>query len=111
FWSIPVCWQALLWLFKLPERQQRKLLRDFYLGRKNLSHLVLEYVPRNSAVAWAKSIVSSNTDKEVIVVTHSYLFYDGTTVDECDTSDMDGDNNGALLWTRLLSQYHNVSVV
>ena len=67
--------------------------------------------PRNSAVAWAKSIVSSNTDKEVIVVTHSYLFYDGTTVDECDTSDMDGDNNGALLWTRLLSQFHNVSVV
>jgi len=94
-----------------PSGSNENFYETFTWGGKTYLILVLEYVPRNSAVAWAKSILSSNTGKEVIVVTHSYVYYDGTTVDECDTSDMDGDNNGALLWTRLLSQYYNVSVV
>src|SRR5581483_7689251 len=53
-------------------------------GSKSYLILVLEFVPRSGAVAWAKSVLSSNTDKEIIVVTHSYLFNDGTTVDQCD---------------------------
>jgi hypothetical protein len=73
--------------------------------------LVLEYVPRSGAVAWAKSVLSSNTDKEVILVTHSYLYSDGTTVDQCDTEDMVGDNDGAMLWSNLISQYPTISVV
>jgi hypothetical protein len=34
-----------------------------------------------------------------------------TTVDQCDTADMIGDNDGAMLWTKLISQYANVSLV
>ncbi len=68
-------------------------------------------MPRNSALAWAKSVLDANTDKEVIVVTHSYLYSDDTTVDECDTADMVGDNNGAMQWSKLISQYPNISVV
>jgi len=61
--------------------------------------------------SWARSILDANLDKEVIVVTHSYLYSDNTTVDECDTSDMIGDSSGATQWTSLLGQYPNVSVV
>jgi len=81
-----------------------------WLGNKYLI-LVLEFVPRNAALAWARSILDDNLDKEVIVVTHSYLYSDNTTVDECDTSDMIGDSSGATQWTSLLGQYPNVSVV
>jgi len=73
--------------------------------------LVLEFVPRKAALAWAQSVLDANLDKEVIVVTHSYLYSDSTTVDECDTSDMIGDNNGASQWASLLEQYPNLSVV
>ena len=55
--------------------------------------------------------MNANTDKEVIIVTHSYLYSDGTTVDECDTGDMIGDNYGAAQWSNLISQYPNISVV
>jgi hypothetical protein len=73
--------------------------------------MLLEFVPRDSAVAWAKSVLSANTDKELILVTHSYLYSDGTTVDQCDTGDMAGDENGSMLWSDLISQYPNISVV
>jgi hypothetical protein len=73
--------------------------------------LVLEFVPRKAALAWARSVLDANLDKEVIVVTHSYLYSDNTTVDECDTSDMIADNNGASQWANLLEQYPNLSVV
>ena len=83
----------------------------FTWGSKNYLILGLEYVPRDGALTWARSVLDANANREVIVVTHSYLFYDGTTVDSCDTQDMANDNNGELLWSKLLSQYSNISVV
>ena len=94
-----------------PSGSNENFYETFTWGGKSYLILVLEFVPRSSAVAWAKSVLSSNTDKEVIVVTHSYLYSDGTTVDQCDTSDMVGDNDGAMLWSNLISQYPNISVV
>src|SRR5579864_7563868 len=94
-----------------PSGSNENFYETFTWGGKNYLILVLEFVPRGGAVAWAKSVLSSNSDKEVIVVTHSYLYSDGTTVDQGDTSDMVGDNNGAMLWSNLISQYPNISVV
>jgi hypothetical protein len=94
-----------------PSGSNENFYETFTWGGKTYIILVLEYVPRSEAVAWAKSIISSNTDKEVIVITHSYLYSDGTTVDQCDTADMVGDNGGAMLWSNLISQYPNISVV
>ena len=94
-----------------PPGSNENFYETFTWGGKPYLILVLEFVPRSSAVAWAKSVLSANTDKEVIVVTHSYLYFDATTVDQCDTADMVGDENGAMLWSDLISQYPNVSVV
>jgi hypothetical protein len=94
-----------------PSGSNENFYETFTWGGKTYLILVLEFVPRSAAVAWANSVLSSNSDKEVIIVTHSYLYSDGTTVDQCDTSDMVGDNDGAMLWSNLISQYPNVSVV
>jgi hypothetical protein len=94
-----------------PSGSNENFYETFTWGAKTYLILVLEFVPRSGAVAWAKSVLSSNSDKEVIIVTHSYLYSDGTTVDQCDTSDMVGDNDGAMLWSNLIGQYPNVSVV
>ena len=94
-----------------PAGSNENFYANFTWGGKSYLILVLEYVPRDSALAWAKSILDANTDKEVIVVTHSYLYSDSTTVDECDTADMVGDNDGSRQWSNLISQYSNISVV
>lgn len=94
-----------------PSGSNENFYETFTWGSKSYLVLVLEFVPRSGAVAWAKSVLSSNTDKEVIVVTHSYLYSDGTSVDQCDTEDMVGDNDGVMLWSNLISQYPNISVV
>jgi hypothetical protein len=72
--------------------------------------MVLEYVPRTESIDWATSIIKNNPDKSVIVVTHSFLFNDGTRVDRCDTQDLNRDNDGDETWARL-KQYPNVIMV
>ena len=94
-----------------PAGSNENFYETFTWGAQSYLILVLEFVPRNSALAWAKSVLDANTDKEVVVVTHSYLYSDNTTVDECDTADMVTDNNGAMQWSKLISQYPNISVV
>jgi hypothetical protein len=94
-----------------PPGSNENFYETFTWGGRSYLILVLEFVPRNSALAWAKSVLDANTDKEVIVATHSYLYSDNTTVDECDTADMVGDNNGAMQWSKLVSQFTNISVV
>jgi hypothetical protein len=74
--------------------------------------LVLEFIPRSSSLDWAASIVKANPDKEVIVVTHSFLFVDGTTADRCDTEDKPrSDNDGEQMWDSFVRQYPNIVMV
>jgi hypothetical protein len=74
--------------------------------------LVLEFIPRTTSLNWAASIVQANPDKEVIVVTHSFLFVDGTTADRCDTEDKPrSDNDGEQMWESFVSKYPNIIMV
>ena len=71
--------------------------------------LVLEFIPRTTSLEWAASIVQANPDKEVILVTHSFLFVDGTTADRCDTQDKPRkDNDGEQMWDSFVSKYPNI---
>jgi Bacterial Ig domain/Carboxypeptidase regulatory-like domain/Abnormal spindle-like microcephaly-assoc'd, ASPM-SPD-2-Hydin len=82
------------------------------INGKQYLFLMLEYIPRTTSLNWAASIVKANPDKEVIVVTHSYMFYDNTRVDPCDTQDLGGtDNNGELVWSSFARKYPNVIMV
>lgn len=81
------------------------------IGGQDFLFLILEFMPRAESVAWAESVLQANPDKQVIVVTHSFLNVDGTRVDSCDTEDMPpGNSTGDDLWA-VLRKYPNVSMV
>lgn len=81
------------------------------IGGQNFLFLVLEFVPRPSSMAWAESILQANQDKQVLVLTHSFTYVDGTRVDRCDTQDMPpGNETGDDMWA-VLRKYPNVFMV
>ncbi len=70
--------------------------------------LNLEFCPRPGAVTWAKGVVASHPDHNVIISTHSYL--DGAG--NLDQSNQGyGDTSGQKLFDGLVSQYPNVKMV
>ena len=75
--------------------------------------LALEFVPRDGALAWAKTVLDANPDKEIIVVTHSFTFTDATRGDQCNNNDIfvPGNNQGEAIWQKLLINYPNLSLV
>ncbi|WP_375429714.1 metallophosphoesterase [uncultured Friedmanniella sp.] len=70
--------------------------------------LSLEFCPRASVVAWARQVVASHPDYNVIVSTHYYL----TSGGKIGTTDEGyGDSSPAYLWQQLVSRYPNVKMV
>ncbi|MCL2134007.1 MAG: metallophosphoesterase [Candidatus Bathyarchaeota archaeon] len=71
--------------------------------------LCLEMAPRNFVLDWANEVVASNTDRYVIVVTHSYLSYNGE-YDNSSGYDPTG-NSGDAIWDKFVSQHANIIMV
>ena len=71
--------------------------------------LCLDFVPRDPVLEWANDVVEANLDCRVIVVTHSYLSYDGS-YDDSSGYDTAG-NNGQNVWDKLVSQHANIIMV
>lgn len=82
--------------------------QTFRAGGVNWLVLSLELWPRAGAVNWAKTVVASHPDHNVIVVTHAYLDPDGS---------ISGSNGGygatspQYLYDNLIKQYSNIKVV
>ena len=86
------------------------------INGKQYLFLMLEFYPRDAALAWATSIIAANPAAEVIVVTHSYVYIDNTRVSLCDsinaqTYNVGADNDGEALWKKFVSQYSQISLV
>jgi uncharacterized membrane protein len=86
------------------------------INGKQYLFLMLEFYPRDAALAWATSIIAANPAAEVIVVTHSYVYIDSTRVSLCDsinaqTYNVGADNDGEALWKKFVSQYSQISLV
>ena len=86
------------------------------LGGVDYLIIALEYIPRQSALDWADGILKANPNKPVIMVTHSYMFKDNTTVDQCDTGDNTFNTktnglDGFTMWRNFVSQYANMTMV
>ena len=60
---------------------------EFTVNGKQYLILALEFVPRDAALDWAKTVLDANPDKEIIVVTHSFLFTDSTRADQCNNNE------------------------
>jgi hypothetical protein len=85
----------------------------FTVNGKQYLILALEFVPRDEALEWAKTVLDANPDKEIIVVSHSFLFTDSTRADQCNNNDNNGagNNQGEAVWQNLLINYPNLSLV
>ena len=87
--------------------------------------LALEFGPRDEVLAWANEILASFPDTRAIVITHAYLYRDGTRYDHLGSSqqsfnphdyvmmDQAGTtiNDGAEMWSKLIAPNSNVKLV
>lgn len=80
--------------------------------------LSLEFGPRDAVLTWADGIIAANPTATVIIVTHSYLYQDGTRVGVGDawnpktyTLGEGGINDGEDMWTKLVKKYANIALV
>jgi len=78
--------------------------------------LVLEFAPRDSALAWADSIIKANLDKDIIIATHMFTYADNTRISQCDQNSaasfgVGQDNNGEDVWWKLVRKYPNIHLV
>ena len=86
------------------------------INGKQYLFLMLEFYPRDSAIAWANSVLAGYPGAEVIVVTHANVYIDNTLVSRCDqlnaqAYNVGSDNNGDGLWSKFISQHSNISLV
>lgn len=81
------------------------------LGESYLA-LTLELFPREAVVEWAEEVFASHPDRTGLLVTHGYLYNDGTPIDtgdkwDCTVYNLSG-HNGDELWDRFISQQANL---
>ncbi|HEY5822091.1 MAG TPA: hypothetical protein VIT20_08960 [Propionibacteriaceae bacterium] len=82
----------------------------FTAGGEKWMVLNLEMWPRLGAVEWAKDVVASHPDYNVIIATHSYLNSNGSITQCTYTRCSYGDASPQYLYDKLISQYANVKV-
>jgi hypothetical protein len=98
------------------------------LGGVNYLILCLEWSPRTATVAWAQGVIAANTDKPIFLVTHAFLYGDGTRFDQVaygpegqggdnphsakfTTTPSEGIYDGQELWNALIKSSSNVRFV
>jgi hypothetical protein len=101
----------------------------FQAGGQPWLILALEFGPRDTVLAWAESVLDARPGASVILVTHAYLFVDGTRLDHVagtnqysnphdygqldSASDAanDGPNDGEELWQKLIAHRPEIRLV
>ena len=79
--------------------------------------LSLEFGPRQAVIDWAHDVLAQHRNRWVVMVTHSFLYIDGTRVspgDEHNPKDYPlgtSANDGEDLWTKLASLHDNIHLV
>jgi hypothetical protein len=77
--------------------------------------IALEWGPRDSVLAWARSIAARYPNRHTIVLTHAYLNYDnkllGSQPQDQSVPNGPGQNNGVGIWNKLVSKQSNIDFV
>ena len=88
--------------------------QELIVGETKYLIFTLDYGASDAVLNWAGEIISSHPEHNVIITTHAYLFRDGTTLDQgdvCPPATTGGSNNGDHIWTKLISQHKNITLV
>jgi predicted phosphodiesterase len=94
----------------------------FTAGKREFLVLSLEFGPRNDVVRWANEVVAEHNRRDVILITHAFVYYDDTRYDWAKrgpdqlwnphsyavASATDHDvNDGQELWDKLVARHDN----
>lgn len=83
------------------------MYQTFTAGGKDWMVLTLEIWPRQAAIDWAKQVVASHPNHNVVINTHVNVDSSGNRV----TTGVYGDKNAQVLWDQLGSQYANIRMI
>jgi hypothetical protein len=79
--------------------------------------LGLEFMPTDSALSWAQSVIDSNLDRHTIITTHGYMTAHGerskdtSAYSESWVYNLSADNNGAELWEKFIRKNKTIDFV
>lgn len=106
---------------KEPEQLENSFHR-FEVGDRKFLVLCLEFGPRADVVRWANEVAAKHADREAILVTHAYMYYDETRYDwkkygskqswnphgyPVAKATNDDVSDGEDLWNNLVSKHEN----
>ena len=95
----------------------------FQAGGRPWLILTLEFGPRDAVLSWAGGVLDSMPGVSAIVVTHAYLFTDGTRFDHAngseqyssphdyDNGQLGGPNDGEEMWEKLIEPHPAIRLV
>lgn len=106
---------------KEPGRTENSYHR-FSAGGRDFLVLALEFGPRADVIRWANEIVTANAKREVILITHAFIYFDDTRYDwkkygkkqkwnphgyGIAKATNDDVSDGEELWNKLVSKHEN----
>ena len=88
-----------------------------FLNAAGISFLIvsLEYGATDDVLAWANALVAKHRDKQVIVATHCYMYYDDTRLGPGDDysphEKSKKRNDGEQIWEKFIKRHRNIFLV
>lgn len=79
--------------------------------------MTLDFAPDEEALKWADSVIEAHPDHKVIIVTHAYMYRDGTTISDEDCypptyyGGYENAQNGDDMWEKCFSKHENILLV
>ncbi|HEV2699695.1 MAG TPA: hypothetical protein VGU90_17010, partial [Terriglobales bacterium] len=109
-------WATPYWQSSYPANSNENFYGVININGQPYLVMALEFYPRDSSLSWAAQVIQSNADKQVIIITHAYEYFDNTRISPCNSFDaqyygLGKDNDGDAMWSKLVRQYSNVSLV
>lgn len=105
---------------KEPDRTENSY-HLFNAGGRQWLILALEFGPRDDVIRWAGEVVARYPDRSAILLTHAYLFSDGTRFQGTRqphgpavfglSKSSGGANDGEALWRKLVSKHASFALV
>ena len=109
-------WSSPYWISSFPAGSNENFYGVVNINSQPYLVLALEFYPRDSVLSWAAQVIQSNADKQVIIITHAYEYFDNTRISPCNSFDaqyygLGADNDGDAMWAKLVKQYSNITMV
>lgn len=109
--------------FQKDDCRYENYVRYIYVRGEKYAVLDLEFAPRNSAIAWADSVIASDTDTPFIILTHVFLnkyaeMYDATDTNVFNKASqkqytMGGEyvNDSREIFDKLIYKHSNIKLI